>query len=60
MAFQRTEFSLGPVPKSDGMNLKSVRCTSVRRELVTDHMMTPKLASTQLHLGQTPDESRRV
>lgn len=51
MAFQRTEFSLGPVPKSDGMNLKSVRCTSVRRELVTDHMMTPKLGIYPASLG---------
>lgn len=38
MAFQRTEYPLGPVTESDGMNLKSIRC-SVMRELVADHMM---------------------
>lgn len=43
MAFQRTERSLGPATESDRMNLKSIRCTSVTRKLVIDHIMIPKL-----------------
>lgn len=43
MAFQRTECSLGPAVKSDKMNLKSIRCTSVTRKVVIDHIMNPKL-----------------
>lgn len=47
MAFQRTECSLGPLTESGEVNLKSIRRTSVRRELVVDHIMIP-------HLGASP------
>lgn len=32
MAFQRTEYSLGPVTESDGMNLKSIRSIRVSQD----------------------------
>lgn len=47
MAFQRTECSLGPLIDSGKVNLKSIRRTSVRRELVIDRIMIP-------HLGVYP------
>jgi hypothetical protein len=37
MAFQRTECSWGPAPKSE-TDLKLVRCTSITRKLVINHM----------------------
>lgn len=43
MAFQRTEYLLGPVTESDGINLQLIRFTSVTRELVTNHRMILKL-----------------
>ena len=51
MAFQRTEYSLGPVSRSDGMDLKSVRHTSVKREPITDHMTIPELGIYPASLG---------
>lgn len=47
MAFQRTECLLGPLIETGEVNLKSTRHTSVRRELLVDHIMIP-------HLGASP------
>lgn len=56
MAFQRTEYALGPLTESDEMNLKSVRCTRVMRELAIDHVMISELG---VYPAFTSDESNK-
>lgn len=60
MAFQRTECSLGPLIVTGRVNLKSIRHTSVRRELAIDRIMIPHLSVClpSFYSGQISDESK--